>query len=335
MASCGECCRGCLSNAVIGTCASLYLIIGIAIAGAGMGTFFTAVGQVIDPIYASMLLGGGIVIFVVGCVGLCAACENKQRVITLYLFMFLTLAMVAASIGLTILLFQYEELLMLTTAAAGNHAAGTVANATELAGTAIGAAGTTVIKTLATNAFYACGAKVNATSVASVYTFECSNDEFNMLQATINNTCMDTTAYNATFSNCYAGGSFPQWTGVDPFGVAVNLTSTTALATLNTPKGLFCACSSTIIDTYILPYLSWVKWLPIAVALFFCAVFVACCHQLYQRGCCGGKGLTDKRERELQPDAIQMTYPDQRREPPAAKGKGKKGSGSSGYIARP
>jgi len=325
-----------MSNAVIGTCASLYLIIGIGIAASGSATFFTAVGRIIDPGYAAALLGGGIAMFAIGCIGLCAACESKkkQNVLPLYLFMFLTLVMIAASVGLMIVLFQYEALLNLTTKAAGTEVAATVENVTATAGSTVGRTGTTVIKTLATNAFYACGAAINATSLPSVFDFSCADPEFNMLQRTINSTCMDTSAFNTTFYHCYEGDSFTGWQGVDPFGVAVNLTTTTALATLNTPKGLFCACSSTLIDAYILPYLAWAKWLPIGVCIFFILVFCACVHQLCTRGCCGGKGREDNAEKDLQPESIQMTYHDA--QPPPKKGKkGAAGSSGGGYIARP
>lgn len=212
-----------------------------------------------------------------------------------------------------------------------------------------------------------------------------------MLQDTINGTCMDASAYNLSYAHCYAGSSFPTWTGVDPFGVPVVLQGDLATpATLNTPKGLFCACSATLIDAYVLPYLLWcdprergrdpgpprgaprraacparsaahpegartrppaaprgcstvsrsvatrrAKWTPVAVALFFLLVFVAGIHQLCQRGCCGGKGRQplDRGERGLQPDSIQMTYPEERGG--VASKKGKKGARDMGYIARP
>lgn len=341
MGGSGVCCRACMSNAVLGTCASLYVIIGVAIAATAGAAFFTPLGQIITPVYAACTMGGGIAIFIIGCIGLCAACDSQQRVCLLHLFTLLTLSMVVLSVVLAIIMFEYEAMLEAASAAGGEVIKDDVAEGVADATVAVSASSADVIRTMATNAFYACGATVNATEETARYTFRCSNSkDFGILAESINATCMNpdvAVALNASagsvFHKCYAGSSFPSWSGHDETGRAVSLSAATLLAALNTPKGLFCACSSTLIDAWILPYLGWAKYIAMCVCACFLLVLLACVHQICRRGCCGGKG---RKEVERQPElsSIQMTYPD------ANAGK-KKGKGASskmndgGYIARP
>jgi len=298
--STANCCRTCLSNAVIGTCASVYLIFGVAIASAAAATFFTPYGQILTPLYAGSMLGIGISIFAVGVVGLFAACDSKQRVCTLYVFGFLTLSMIVATAIVGALMFEYERILEV---ASGTGSEGGV----QALSRSIDRASTAVVKTLATNAFYACGAMVNATLFSpAVYTFRCSDSAFSHLQDTINGTCTNglNASVGAAYYHCYAGGAYLSWSAVDAFGHAVNLTASGTLASLNTPKGLFCACSSTVIDEYVLPYLRWAKWVVIALTNFLFFVLLACVHQLCERGCCGGRHGSQRVERnDLTPDA--------------------------------
>jgi hypothetical protein len=129
--------------------------------------------------------------------------------------------------------FEYERILEV---ASGTGSEGGV----QALSRSIDRASTAVVKTLATNAFYACGAMVNATLFSpAVYTFRCSDSAFSHLQDTINGTCTNglNASVGAAYYHCYAGGAYLSWSAVDAFGHAVNLTASGTLASLNTPKG--------------------------------------------------------------------------------------------------
>lgn len=334
-------CCGCLSNTLVGFCSSLYLILGVSIVAAAASTLFTPLGQIVTPTYAWALIGGGLAIFMIAVIGLCAACDSKQRVRLVHLFNLLTLIMVVLSIAISVAIFQYEDVLKLASRAGGETGERAVAGGIANAQSAIDSAGTSVIKTLATNAFRACDANVSYSS-ATAYHFTCGNSDFGFMDDTIDAAFVGLNAMgglNATqgsmFYHCYVAedGTFPTWPGEDIDGNAIALTSATLLTVLNTPKGLFCACSDVLIDKYILPYLAWAKWVAIAVCVFFLLVLAACIHQICKRGCCGGKKeLQDPNDpKALQMSNIQMTYP-----PPG--GNNKKGAqrlNDGGYIARP
>ena len=55
-------------------------------------------------------------------------------------------------------------------------------------------------------------------------------------------------------------------------------------------RGMFCACSKTILVDYILPYLLWVKVALIAGAAFFAIVMISCLFL-----CCCGKEVKSYR----------------------------------------
>lgn len=336
MPSCCASCCSCCSNAVVGTCASIYLIIGVTLVAAGGAALVTPYGQIVTPLVAVLTMLGGAATFVVACIGLCAACENQQRVRSLHIFTLLTLAMVVLSVAAVVLLFQYESVLVLASEAGVE---GGVANASA----EIVEARTRVIDGLATSAFYKCGAMVNATAGGAL-TFTCRDESFAMLAQAVNDTCFapaSLTSLNVSagsvFASCYAGATFPSWHGEDASGRAIGLSSSPS-AVLNTPKGIFCACSTTLVNL-ILPYLRWTKYAAIAVVLFFLLVLSACLHQIKQRGCCGRKGLSEDGV-QLQPGSqqgapsINQTFDSEAAKKGAHKS-AKLARNESGYLMRP
>jgi len=244
----------------------------------------------------------------------------------LWLFTLLTLVMIVVMVAVTVLIFQYEEVLRIAANAGGEETRSEVVHVVTQSVQLLDTASTAIISTLTTNTFSACEALVNATNMPMAYNFDCQQEYFESFANMINSTCMAasvTTMLNTTtgsvFYNCYEGNTFTGWPAT------VHLTDG-LLATLNTPKGLFCACSSTVITGYILPNLAWAKYVPIAVAVFFLLVFCACIHQLCQRGCCGGKGTKEDFS------DVQMTYPDEANKKKAGK-KGQKLDDT--YMVRP
>ena len=71
-----------------------------------------AVGEIFTPLYAGSLLGGGIGIFLVAVMGLCAACDRDGKVRWLWLFMLLTLLIWGLTIIACIFMFSYEKVLL-------------------------------------------------------------------------------------------------------------------------------------------------------------------------------------------------------------------------------
>lgn len=322
----------CLSNLMVIISATIYLILGVVLMAAAASTFFTPFGEILEPLYASSVLGGGVVIFLIAVIGLCAACDKRQRVCLLWLFTVLTFIVFCVSIGLAVAMFAYEDVLK---EAAKVNLEEEVQTVTQ----AISGANTAVVKTLATNTFSACGANTTQTEdeyPLGFFNFTCRDSWFNVLGDTVQEKCLGpTNAVNAsmgsTFYKCYEGNQFATWVST------VDLTSSTFEGVLNTPKGVFCACSSELINDYILPYLSWAKWVTIGVAVFFAMVFVACLVQICcVRGVCGKKS----EEKFADMESVQMnTYPaDPNNNTIEPKKKKKQQSGkfnSGGYVARP
>ena len=329
-------CCGCISNAVLGICASIYLLLGTIIFAAGCATFVTPFGQIVPPLYAGCMIGGGVGIFIIACVGLCAACESqkKQNVCPLWIFTLLTFVMLVLASASTVIMFQYESVLSIASAAGGEETSDSVDGAVGDAKSLLAGVSTTVIETLATNTFDACGANVTMAGGAIGYVFTCNDDSFSFLEETITLGCLNPqSSINATntslYSTCYSSHdsdihSFPD------LEAPVFLSEDSIIATLNTPKGLYCACSSTLIDSYVMPYLAWAKYISLVIIVFFVLVLFACIHQICQRGCCGGKNKSGGDE---QFNDIQMTYPAGGAGYTA--GKKKSRLNDNGFIARP
>lgn len=54
-------------------------MLGVAIVAAACATFFTPFGAIITTVYAMSMIGGGVAMFVIACIGLCAACEDQKK----------------------------------------------------------------------------------------------------------------------------------------------------------------------------------------------------------------------------------------------------------------
>ena len=328
-------CKSCMANSVIMTCATIYLILGIVVMAAAGATFFTEYGKIIPPLYAGAMMGGGAVLVFLATLGYCAGCKSRdedtgRQTGRVYLFFFtlLTFIMFVLTIAGIAYMFAYENILH--TAANANVDINAVENA-------VGDFGTTTLKTLATSTFVACDANVTM-ATASTFAFTCENSGFSLLEATINTACLPSinTPFSSTenstalFADCYSEDLFNLALWPAPLAVPGH----SMLSVLNTPKGIFCACSSEILDNYILAYMGYAKWVLIGIALFFFAVFFACCHQFYKRGgcfCCW------KPTPKADPNGVQLSYGARGIDPNANApgGKSKKGAKSDMFLARP
>lgn len=305
-------CSECLTNSFLNLSATVYLILGIAIIGVAGSTFFTEYGKILTPMYAGAFLGGGVVLFVLAVIGYLAACRKRDKHTgvqgarcLLWIFTVLTFLMFVVSIIGVIFMFDYEKIL-----AGAAKANVDLDAATE----SLSDTSTTVIKDVTTNAFDACDANVTAmgvdpTSGYGFFQFRCENTYFKTLSTTINSACLATGAVNASagslFADCYAGellseSSWPVPENAPLPEVPDPPTPSTVLATLNTPKGVFCACSSELLRDYVLKYLKFAKWIILGIAAFFMIVFFSCIHQLCKRGCCGPKEAPQRDHGDIQ-----------------------------------
>ena len=115
-------------------------------------------------------------------------------------------------------------------------------------------------------------------------TFQCRDPAFPTLVKTVNKRCLNdqlNATANSTFVRCYEGGMFASWTHTNDTHLT---TALGVVAALNTPKGIFCACSSQLLNQYIRPYVAAGKVAALTCCFFFAFAVAACVHQLCVRG---------------------------------------------------
>jgi len=245
----------------------------------------------------------------------------------LELFALLTLGLLVASIAGLLLLLAWDNMLSGLASATELEFEGSALDFNEDLRKRSSEATTDFIQTLSTNAFRACGGTVvvagaaaNASYVlgdelgsgspaleGSSFTLRCNNDASNML-GSIGNTCLVGKTINATvgsrYHDCYNGTWFPSWPAlhpIPPYGL---------VDSLNTPKGLFCACSTTFIEDYALWLTRCSTYFLISAAVFFFVVLLVAVHQLAQR--CRGAAdasLLEVRERVLTAHGSRRMHP--------------------------
>lgn len=335
---CAKACAHCLSLGFLGLSGVVYFLLGLSLTAAATATFFTPAGEIITPAFGGITLGGGLLILLVGVIGLLATC--KRGVCWLWLFTMWTFLLLVLAVVGAVFMFQYEDLLH---EASRVNAEGGVIGATD----AVSATATKAVRELTHNAVKACNATTTATGVPFEYDFLCGDGDFTALGDVINDICyhdkagatLEPVAINATvgsaFAQCYQGDYMKDWQGSIELS-APHATSALLLDILNTPKGLFCACSSTIIDEYVLPMIRYTKFVALGVVAFFAIALVCCVGQICSRGCCGGREAERLNEKPKDLESIQMTYPDPRVNPAKSKKySAQLGGGGGGYVARP
>ena len=282
-------------------------------------------------------------LFGLAVVGFCAACKRRDEetgqqkgLRYLWLFTLTTLLMLVLTVVGIIYMFWTENVLSLSSRAN--------IDLPQNAADDIGEVGTATLRELSKNAFTACGASVTAlsNSIPGTFLLTCNNSGFNLLQGTVNAECLHNSQATPQPINASAGSNFHACFAGDMFDIeewpapTTPLTPATLLAAMNTPKGTFCACSSQILDNYVLPYLGYAKWLLVFVALFFLLVAVACFHQLCKRGCC-----CCCVKRPTNASHVQLQYGASAIDPNANAPKGKKNNRKPGsvrndqFLARP
>ena len=197
-------------------------------------------------------------------VGFCAACKRRDEetgqqkgLRYLWLFTLTTLLMLVLTVVGIIYMFWTENVLSLASRAN--------IDLPQNAADDIGEVGTATLRELSKNAFTACGASVTAlsNSIPGTFLLTCNNSGFNLLQGTVNAECLHNSQATPQPINASAGSNFHACFAGDMFDIeewpapTTPLTPATLLAAMNTPKGTFCACSSQILDNYVLPYLGY------------------------------------------------------------------------------
>jgi hypothetical protein len=276
-----------LNATVLGLAATIYLIIGLVFIAASAATFFTPYGEIFTPIYAGFGIGIGVLIFLVSVIGFLAACQKGKCWLGLY--MSFDLLIIVLIIIAVILMFRYEDVLRLASDAGVDGAVtGGLAALTEYE--------TNLIKDVVTNAFTACeGNTTVADATTGSFNFKCDDSYFNLLGESVN-TCVSNGVNGTVGSIMYTCYMSDKWVQTDSDGDRVNLTqpATTenVLPVLQTPKGLYCACSSTIMNDFILKYIGVTKYVGIGIGVFFILIFLSCCYL-----CCCAPKPQEKEER--------------------------------------
>jgi len=274
-----------LNATVLGIAAFIYLVLGVAIIAASAACFFTPFGEIFTPIYSGSGLGAGVLIFLVSVIGFLAACRKESCWLGLY--MFFDLVIVVFLVIVMVLMFRYEDVLRLASDVG-------VDGAVKGGLTALNDWETSVVKDVVTNAFTACDGNTTVANAAmETFNFECADSYFNLLGETVN-TCVSS-GVNATIGSilytCYTSTI---WVQNDANGnpVVLNMPATTenVLPVLQTPKGLYCACSEKIMDDFILKYIGITKWVALGICIFFCLIFFSCCYLC----CCAPKPVENK-----------------------------------------
>ena len=101
---------GCLSSIMLTFNATVYLIFGVVLIAASVGTLFTPYGQLVNVFYSISTISLGVLIFLIACIGYFAACDSEKRVGLLWLFTLLTLLMAILSGGAAAVMFQYASM---------------------------------------------------------------------------------------------------------------------------------------------------------------------------------------------------------------------------------
>jgi len=335
MGCCTKLCS-CASNLFLGVSGAIYAILGLAIIVASAATFFTAYGDIFEPLYAGIGLGGGVVILLIGIIGMVAAC--KRGVCWLWVFTLWTFLLLIAVVASVVVMFKYEELLK---EASKVNAEGGVIKAQDV----VSSSATAAVRELTYNTFDACNATTLAAAAPYEYTFRCTDSDFQNLGNILNDVCyirdtsplMVNASVGSAFHQCYTGEYLKGWRATVSLGTSDPSTGL-VLRVLNTPKGLFCACSSTFINDYILPYVKNAKFVAVGVLVFFLVAFACCVAQICRRGCCGGKEkerLQEKQGKQERLDAIQLTYPNDRSTKVRSQKMMNAQLGGGGYVARP
>jgi hypothetical protein len=209
---------GCLSNAVLGLAATVYLLVGLTVTTVAV-MLLSTYSTLLPHLYTLTLLGSGIATLLVAAIGFLAACErrNEQGVrarrcqfYLLELFALLTLGLLVASIAGLLLLLAWDNMLSGLASATELEFEGSALDFNEDLRTRSSEATTDFIQTLSTNAFRACGGTVvvagaaaNASYVlgdelgsgspaleGSSFTLRCNNDASNMCACRRRTVCL-------------------------------------------------------------------------------------------------------------------------------------------------
>jgi len=280
------CCAKTLHTLILLITSTLYLLLGLAIVIGSAATFFTKYGDIITPLYAASSLGGGLVILGVSVIGFKAACSRKKCM--LGTFMVLDVLILVGAVASSALMFEYERVLNI--AAESNldddvtHGIATLSKARA-----------NVVRTVVDNAFEACDGKTTYNAgPPGVFEFTCQDTQFSFLGNNVQGCLADgvNATAGSTFDECY---NSPYWVEtpalVNPPDPNQNL-----LAVLNRPKGIFCACSATIVNK-LLDNFRYAKYVAVGVCVFLFLVFISCCYL-----CCCAKAVPEESQQaELTP----------------------------------
>lgn len=268
-----------LADTILGVASTVYLLLGLIIIAGGLASFVTPQGKAIVPgIYAAGGLVVGFLVFLLAIAGYAAICAKKWYRCFLGTFMAFDLVILVACVAIAAVMFSFEQSMDLAAKANVN---GVV--------TAADSAAMKAVKDMVISTLNACdGTAVPRQGVASRFTFSCSAAGFSFIGTAVN-MCLTASPLDTTGSTSAAGvatGSpyYQCYEGKDQQARAAwvpKFPITPPAPAVGSPKGVFCQCSSALMDQ-LKPYMDYIKWVGIAIVVFFGLVFLSCCYLM----CC-------------------------------------------------
>ncbi len=260
----------CTSKMLIGASAILFMITGLLVSGLSISAMAIRWVRELVPLWtAGIGLAIGLLVLGFSIFGFKSMCDPKKKCTLGIYTIFSLLIAVLVTIVCTFL--------FLTDSAIYQSEIKNFVNVTGLELTAA-----QQLKTGVDHVWTVCDADVKPDpAVADAFDFTCNNTEMGPISSAIQNQCF-ASAINGTmdseYYDCFISDSW--WT---PPTMVYSLA-----ATIDTEKGLFCACYTSLIDV-LKPYFNIGKWVSIGVTVYFWLVFIGCLFLC----CCARTGSED------------------------------------------
>lgn len=269
--------NACASSLLISFSFILFLI-GTTILGCSIASLAMPLIAAITPTsVAGVGIGIGLLIMLGSCAG-CKGAWDPSKLCSLGCFLGFSGVVFVISLVITILMFVATGALHLSAEQ----------NFVDLSGPEARVGG--LLRNQAQTMWTACYGEVDAiVGSNNTYALSCTESDYNFMADAANTACIGPdkpVTDAASLEECYSDDSW--WTPPSAWtSVEVNI---------NSDKGLFCQCGLEVVD-YVSATLDWVRWVGVAVTVFFGLVVLATCYL-----CCCAKKKPKRDEAKFQPN---------------------------------